>query len=423
MTKPNGFSLMRICFTVLLPVLSISTVFAQNNNSPYSIHAIGDITDNIVNRTTGMASTGVAYRNNRYIITNNPAALSGLDNQFFAGEIGVNGQYVDYSGNNVSEANHQSSDITFKRFALGTKIFRHWGSAVGLVPYSEENYEYSGTRPIGYNGGTIPSYDQGYGGLNRVFWANGYEFFNHLSIGITSSYMFGSITNKNIILGQGTSIYLSKNNNTFFSNLYFDYGIQYYTAINSHWDISLGAVYSNQQSMNTETNINVINLDSNVLRSTTTVGTYNIPTSYGVGISVTKNKKYTFLADYKFQNWSSLISATSDFFYENSQRTSIGFEISNKKMAYNTLYETSFFQAGLYYNKTYLIINGTPITDIGGTVGFGVNSKRSPLSVNVVLTYGIKGTTANNLIRENYMNASFIFSMRDFWYTHGRKYD
>ncbi len=93
-----------------------------------------------------MASTGIAYRNNRYLITNNPASLSALDNQFFAGEIGVNGQYIDYSGNAVSQTNHQSSDITFKRFTLGTKIFRHWGSAVGLVPYSEENYEYSGTE-------------------------------------------------------------------------------------------------------------------------------------------------------------------------------------------------------------------------------------------------------------------------------------
>ncbi len=68
-----------------------------------------------------MASTGIAYRNNRYIITNNPASLSAMDNQFFAGEIGVNGQYINYSGTGVSATNYQSSDITFKRFALAQK--------------------------------------------------------------------------------------------------------------------------------------------------------------------------------------------------------------------------------------------------------------------------------------------------------------
>jgi hypothetical protein len=423
MTKPNGFSFQRLWFTIIFSFLLISMGFSQTNNQPYSIHAIGDITDNIINRTSGLASTGIAYRNNRYLITNNPASLSALDNQFFAGEIGVNGQYIDYSGNAVSQTNHQSSDITFKRFALGTKIFRHWGSAVGLVPYSEENYEYSGSRPIGGSGLTIPTYDQGYGGINKVFWANGYEFLNHFSIGITTSYLFGTINNKNIILGQGSSIYLSKNNSTFFDNLYFDYGLQYYGSINAHWDFTVGAVFANQQNLRTETNVNVIDIDSNVLRNKATVGNYNIPTSYGIGFSLTRNKKYTLVADYKFQNWSSLRSTTGDFFYENSQRASVGIEISNKKVAYNTLYETSFFQAGFYYNKTYLIVNGTPINDIGGSIGMGVNSKRSILSLLVVLQYGIKGTTANNLLRENYGNLSFIFSMRDFWYTRGRKFD
>jgi hypothetical protein len=423
MTKPNGFSFQRLWFTIIFSFLLISMGFSQTNNQPYSIHAIGDITDNIINRTSGLASTGIAYRNNRYLITNNPASLSALDNQFFAGEIGVNGQYIDYSGNAVSQTNHQSSDITFKRFALGTKIFRHWGSAVGLVPYSEENYEYSGSRPIGGSGLTIPTYDQGYGGINKVFWANGYEFLNHFSIGITTSYLFGTINNKNIILGQGSSIYLSKNNSTFFDNLYLDYGLQYYGSINAHWDFTVGAVFANQQNLRTETNINVIDIDSNVLRNKATVGNYNIPTSYGIGFSLTRNKKYTLVADYKFQNWSSLRSTTGDFFYENSQRASVGIEISNKKVAYNTLYETSFFQAGFYYNKTYLIVNGTPINDIGGSIGMGVNSKRSILSLLVVLQYGIKGTTTNNLLRENYGNLSFIFSMRDFWYTRGRKFD
>ncbi len=423
MTKPNGFASLRLYITIVLTVLFIASGYPQTNNQPYSIHAIGDITDNIINRTSGMASTGLAYRNNRFIITNNPASLSAMDNQFFAGEIGVNGQYIDYSGNGVSVTNHQSSDITFKRFTLGTKIFRHWGSAVGIVPFSEENYEYSGSDQIGGSAAVIPTYNQGYGGINKVFWANGYEFLNHFSIGLTTSYLFGSINNKNILLGQAASIYLSSNSNTFYDNLYLDYGIQYYGSINKHWDFTIGAVYANQTNLRAETNTNVINLDSSVLRSKTTIGTYTIPTSYGFGFSLTRNKKYTLVGDYKFQNWSSLRSTTGDFFYENSQRASIGLEISNKKVAYNTLYETSFFQAGFYYNKTYLIVNGTPINDIGGSIGLGFNSKRSVLSLLVVLQYGIKGTTQNNLLRENYGNLSFIFSMRDFWYTHGRKFD
>jgi len=423
MTQPNGFSFLRIRLAVVFSVLLISAGNAQTNNSPYSVHGIGDITDNLINRTSGLSSTGIAYRSNRNLITDNPASLSALDNQFFIGEIGINSKYVNYTGGPVSQTEHQSSDITFRRVTFGTKIFKHWGSAVGIVPYTTENYEYTSVRPLGYNGDYIQSYTQGYGGINKVFWANGYEFFNHLSVGITSSYLFGSITNKNIISGTGSSEYLSKSNNTFYSNFHFEYGLQYYTAITPQWDITIGGVLSNQANLNTDQTVNVINLDSSVLRTKENIGTFNIPTSYGVGFSVTRNKKYTLLADYRYQNWGSQQSTTGAFSYENSQRASIGFEISKKKIAYNTLFETSFVQAGLYYNKTYVIVNGKPIEDYGGTLSTGVNSKRSPLSFILVLQYGVKGTTANNLVKENYFNASFIFSFRDLWYTRGRKFE
>ncbi len=95
----------------------------------------------------------------------------------------------------------------------------------------------------------IPTYNEGFGGIHKVFWANGYEFLNHFSIGVTTSYLFGSINNKSIILGQAASIYLSTNNNTFYDNLYFDYGFQYYGSINAHWDFTIGAVYANQTNL------------------------------------------------------------------------------------------------------------------------------------------------------------------------------
>ena len=424
MIKPHGFSFMKIFLTILFSVVILLKGAAQNNNSPYSTLGLGDLEDGFVNRTTGLSSTGIAYRHNRNLITNNPAALSALDNQWFAGEIGIKAKFISYSGTPVSSTNSTSSDITFKRFTLGTKLFKHWGSAVGLAPYSTENYEYTGVKPLGYGGDLIPSYNEGYGGINKVFWSNGYEFFNHLSIGITSSYLFGSINTKNVIQGSpGSAIYLSKNDRTFYSNFYFDYGVQYYTALNKHWDISLGLVYANQGWLNTEHQITVLDIDSVAIRSKEDVGTFTIPASYGAGISITRNKKYTFLADYHFQEWGSQRSNTSNFTYENSERASVGFEISNKKTAYNTQFETSFIQAGLYYSKSYLVINGKPIEDMGVTAGFGVNAKRSPLSLNVSLQYGIRGTTDNNLVKENYFGASFIFSYRDFWYTKGRKFD
>jgi hypothetical protein len=70
-----------------------------------------------------------------------------------------------------------------------------------------------------------------------------------------------------------------------------------------------------------------------------------------------------------------------------------------------------------------LQINGKQIKDMGVTVGFGVNSLKSPLAYSVVFQYGIKGTTQNNLIRENYANITFVINYGSIWYTKGKKFD
>ena len=49
-----------------------------------------------------MANTGIAYRNNTYIILNNPAAISDLQSQLFLVELAARGKFVNYSGKDVT---------------------------------------------------------------------------------------------------------------------------------------------------------------------------------------------------------------------------------------------------------------------------------------------------------------------------------
>ena len=432
MTKPNGYFLMRIFFSLLLLTGFVFVTKAQTNNSPYSILGLGDLNDSYLNRTTGLGSTGIAYRSNRSMISNNPASFTALDNQFFTGQIGIRGKYINYSGQPVSQTDRTSSDISFNQVSLGIKLTPHWGSSVGITPFSTENYEFNANQAIlGTNGETTPAYYQGYGGINKVYWTNAYELFHHLSLGITGSYLFGSINqkkiNENPLL---PSTYVSEDRNTFYSNFYLDYGIQYYGRIGKKWDFSIGGTFSSNMNLDASQTIVIRAIDSTQLNpnATESNSTITLPYSYGVGLALTKNKKYTFLADYKFQNWSSLNTASfnssgNNSALQNSQRGSVGFEISNKKTAYNTYYETSYFQAGVYYSTGYMSVYGKQISDMGATIGLGLNAKRSGLGTSVTLQYGIRGTESSNLVQERYFALSFIFSYRDFWYTRGRKFN
>jgi hypothetical protein len=149
-----------------------------------------------------------------------------------------------------------------------------------------------------------------------------------------------------------------------------------------------------------------------------------IPMTYGGGIALSRDEKYTFLADYKHQDWGSLPGIKNGgYTLVNSNKVSAGFEISKKKILYNSRIELSYFQAGVYYGDSYLQVYGQPIRDMGATMGFGKNSLKSPLAYTIVLQYGIKGTQANNLIQERYANVSFLLNYGAILFTKGRKYD
>jgi hypothetical protein len=399
---------------------------AQGNFSPYSQFGIGDIDDNSYNRTSGMANTGLAYRSNRFLINNNPAALSALTNQYLIVEMGIRGSLINYYGQPVNPGSNQSGDITFRKLSLGIKLTKHWGSSLGLTPFATQNYEFNVPADIGtVQGLTANNFFQGHGSVNKVYWANSYEFFHHLSIGVDAGYLFGQLNQKNDLQNfiSGPTL-ISTTNNISLSNLYMGYGLQLYGAIGKHWNYSLGGTFSPRTDLFAESSRVSLNSDSVVVSNETLSRSYQpIPMAYGAGLSLTLNQKYTFLADYKYQDWGSLNQQTNGYRLINSNKISAGFEISKKRVAYNNLIELSYFQAGVYYGDSYVQVYGQPIRDMGATIGTGKNSLKSPLAYSIVLQYGIKGTQANNLIQERYANVTFMLNYGAILFTKGRKYD
>lgn len=418
--------------SILLSLLMVTSlgVMAQNNFSPYSQMGIGDVEDGFYNRTTGLGNTGIAYRSNRFLISNNPASFSGLANQYFTMETGIRGSFIAYTGSPVAPASTQSADITFRRLALGLKLSKNWGSSVGLVPFSTQNYEFNVPYYIqGSNSEVANHYYSGHGSVNKAYWANAYEFFHHLSIGVDAGYIFGQLNQKDILqnLNTGASM-ASTANNINLQNLYMTYGMQLYGKIGKHWEYSIGGTFSQRADLLASTTKQVLGSDSSILQNEQlNEGYLTLPNSYGAGISITHNQKYTWVADYRYQDWNSVQRKNSypglDYNIVSSERGSLGFEISQKKNFYNNKVELSYFQTGVYYSNSYLQINGKQIADMGVTMGFGINSLKSPLAYAVVFQYGVKGTTQNNLIRENYANVTFVINYGSIWYTKGKKFD
>lgn len=409
-------------------LLSAAGTMAQGNFSPYSQLGIGDLEDNFYNRTSGMSNTGLAYRHNRYLINNNPASYSALTDQYFTVEMGLRGSLINYYGTPVDPASKQSADITFRRLAMGMKLSKHWGSSIGLVPFSTQNYEYDVPYYLQGSTSEIANHHyQGHGGINKVYWGNSYEFFHHLSVGVEAGYLFGQLNQKDIIQSLGTASTLASTTNTMdLNNLYMTYGLQLYGKMGKKWEYTLGGTFNPRADLLAATTRVVRDNDSIQRNSQEQPQSYlSVPNAFGAGFSVTYNQKYSFLADFRHQAWGAETNnyPGKNYTVTDANRGSIGFEISRKKSFYNSKVELSYFQAGAYYGESYLQLNGQQIKDYGLTAAFGVNGLKNPLSYSVVFQYGIKGTQSNNLIEQRYFNLTFVVNYGTIWFTRGKKYD
>jgi hypothetical protein len=218
-----------------------------------------------------------------------------------------------------------------------------------------------------------------------------------------------------------SSIYTTKN--IYVRNLYLDYGLQYHLKFSKKWNATLGFTYAPETPLRAQNTAVIKDGKCDTLSNVTLTNTvFTLPANTGFGISIIKDNKLTFLADYRYQAWSSLNVSGINYRLVNSNRYSAGVEYSKQKEYQGSKFEVSYLQAGAFYNQSYLQISNEQIADRGFTLGAGFNSKRSTLSYHFSFEYGIRGSGITP-VKENYVNFTIGLSYKDFWNTKGRKYN
>ncbi len=416
-------NLSRILSLLLLTVLFTARGFSQNISMPYSIIGIGDIENSYFNRNSGMANTGYAMRSGRNLYQANPASYSAMDNQFFTFELGAQGKTVTYQGTDVDPNENSNGDFAIKRLAAGFKLSNRWGSSVILSPYSNVSYLVVSNKNIIGGGGTTSVID-GNGGVNQILIGNSYQFSKNLSVGINTAYLFGSVKQTENILDASSQSTIATTLNTYYQKFNFTYGLQYMAKLNSKLNYNLGLVYSPQNKLKGETSKTAISNGTEIVRDEIIdPRNFTLPATYGIGMSLTRNRSLTFAADFKYQDWDAVKYKRENASLVSSQRYSAGVDYNKLRAEKDALYEVFNLQAGVFYNNSQIRINGEQLSEYGFTVGAGKPVGRGRINLNTALEVGTRGTTKQNLIKENYVQLTLVISYRDFWFTKGRKYD
>jgi hypothetical protein len=146
-----------------------------------------------------------------------------------------------------------------------------------------------------------------------------------------------------------------------------------------------------------------------------------IPTMVGGGISVEKSDKWMAGIDFKWQNWDKFKAFELSDSLANSWQISAGAQVIPDKENYNNYLSRIHYRLGFTFNRTYLVLHGQQLNEYAISAGFGLPLRGIKTMVNVALQYGSRGTTAQNLIQENFFRVVLGFSIYERWFVK-RKY-
>lgn len=397
--------------------------------SPYSRFGIGDLADNNNSWNMSMGQLGIGIQNHLHVNYANPASAMAFDSLSFVFEGGLNSEFVTLRSDFQKVSRNQAS---LGYLLFGMPVNRWWKTSVGLVPFSDVGYNVANYENYP-NAGTIIRLYSGSGGISRIFWGNAFRPMKGLSLGINASYLFGSMERSASVIFPDSlnAMNLDSYYYVTMSDLWFNFGAQYTTRIGKDISLTLGAVFSPTLNMAARADV----LATTYLLSSTGVqsprdtllneernrGNIVLPMMTGGGFSLEKKNKWMVGLDGKWQNWEKFTAFEYSDSLVNSWQLSAGGQFIPDIDNYTSYLSRVHYRIGFNFHQTYLRIKGEQLNEFAISFGLGLPLRGTKTMLNLGFQYGNRGTTAQNLIREDFFKVVVGFSIYERWFIK-RKY-
>lgn len=409
-------------FPVLLQAQS------SNAGTPYSRFGLGEVQSFNLVANRSMGGLAVAYFDPLSLNITNPAGMGGIRLTTF--EFAAAGKFLTLSSNTQTQ---QQSNFNINYFVLGFPVTKKWGAAFGFLPFSTNNYAISTQVDSSFQ--KWKEVYNGLGGINRVFLTNGYSINDQWHVGVTANFLFGTLNQERRIEFPDTTLTFNVRiqDEVRLADANFQLGVQYRRKLSNDRKITAGAVVELPTNMNaTRTFLAdrfTYRLGSILVRDTvsdvpSTKGSVLLPLAYSFGLTYEIGTRWLFGIEARMQDWSDFSFLGSADSLRNSMTFSGGAQyVPDANAAGKSNYfKTIRYRTGFRYNSSYLQLRDQPINEVGITVGATLPIRRSNSAVSVAYEGGIRGTTSNGLIREQFNRVSIAFTLNDRWFIK-RKYD
>lgn len=404
----------------------VAGLYAQNNtSSPYTRYGYGALMDAGFGQNKSMGGISYGLRSGKFTNPGNPASFTAIDSLMFRFEAAAS-----FKRSSFKDANSQqtATNGNLEYLALQFPIKRWLGISAGLQPFSIVGYDFSSTetKPSTIQGGSLKttySY-QGTGGITQFYLGAGVSPFPNLSLGASLNFNFGTINHKSAVSFNDSTGFnpTTQENEIRVSDISGLFGAQYTLSLPKKQKITLGVVFEPKTSFGQHaerTTITAAARPNTQAIDTVTVTMndgFDMPLSLGGGVTYNLSEKFSAGFDYKYQAWSDArFFGEKTFIDRNKFSLGIEFQPNNNGRSY---FDRVYYRAGANYANSYAKVNGQTINEYVVSAGLGLPLKRglNPTVLNFVFEYGNNGTTANNLVKEQYFKFTLNMTINERWF-------
>jgi hypothetical protein len=418
----------------LLLLVLASIIFAQftngqnNTNSPFTRFGYGEISDTNNGEQRALGGVAIGSRSNTSINTVNPASYSSVDSLTFMFDIGSSAlmsRFSDQTGSN-STFNANLEYITMQ-FPLAKWL----GFSAGMLPYSLVGYDFysNDTSYLKTNTqklDTVPYTKSflGAGGFTQVYMGLSTKLFNHLALGVNAYYMYGTITNyRDVTFDSKLTGYTSTTEANIIKadNFRFRFGAQFFNTFDDKHEVTLGVIYEPKIKLNggfSQITTSILSDTIDSKHPNYTAYGFEIPSTFGIGVNYTYDKKLSIGLDYSMQAWKSAEYFGKTDSLTNRSKLAVGVEYQPNPKGRN-FKDRIRYRGGFNISDSYYNVNGiTQPKNYSITAGVGLplyDKKSNSINMlNASLEYGKIGSA--NMLQEDYLKLTLNIVFDEHWF-------
>ena len=378
---------------------------AQNaTSSPSSRFAYGEMNDNIPNAYRAMGGVNLGMRRNSAINPSQPASYTACDSTSFMFDLAGSILWTNYS-----DASGKKNKINgnLEYVTLQFPIWKqHIGFSAGIMPYTSMGYAFGVTDSVGGHEYGI-SY-VGAGGITQVYGGLSFNILDWVALGANFYYMFGEINNETVLTFTESSIHGSDMwKNMHVGSFRFRYGMQLFHTFGKH-SFCLGGIFENKQRLNGDYVQYEINFVDSVR---VTNNGFEVPMTYGGGLSYNYADRLTIACDYYRQDWNNVLCFGETGTLKNHTKISLGCEYRHNPNGRNYA-ERMFWRVGASMIDSYVGNSGQK--DFTISAGFGLPLRTSATLVNTTLEYTHRASI--NHLNENCLKLTIAVAVNENWF-------